>query len=171
MIKILDEHEVSPESQELTAEYISSVLAVENNLQGGSIKTEIVNPNNVVPVRYPMGFTLQPKTKGAKKMPVKLLDEANRQMPRSKVGKFSTLADVQEAVKTLANLPAGKVVQLTVADDDYSALKKDGTKDPARSIVGVLRRKFLAGGLPFKCYASDDKTITIMREKGSSKKK
>ena len=106
-------------------------------------------------------------------MAVRLLDFDKRQMPRSKVGKFATLEDVAEAMRMLKDLPAGKAVEIVVEDADCRRLKADGTEDPARSIVSMLRRKFVAGGLPYKCYASDDKTITIVKApagKGGGKK-
>lgn len=97
-------------------------------------------------------------------MAVKLIDVEARPMPRSKVGKFTTLDDVQSAIKMLETMPTGKAIQVDLDPDDYQRLKTDGTKDPARSIVNVLRRKFVSGGLPFKTYASSDKTIVITKE-------
>lgn len=96
-------------------------------------------------------------------MAVRLVEFSQRKMPRSKVGKFTTLTDVQEAIDHLQNLPAGKAIEVDINDADYTALKKDGTEDPARSIVNMLKRKFNNDGLAFKVYASSDKVLTIIK--------
>lgn len=102
-----------------------------------------------------------------KNMPVKMITMEERKMPRSKVGKFSSLADIQAAITMLGDSKfkqqKNMAVEIVLDDTDYQRLKKDGTDDPARSIVNMLKRKFENDGLPFKVYASDDKTITVMR--------
>lgn len=97
-------------------------------------------------------------------MPIRIIDSNQRLLPRSKVGKFAALEEIQETMKALAGLPEGKSIQIDIDKQRYDILKKDGCQDPARSIVNVLRRKFLDGALPFKAYASDDKTITVIKE-------
>lgn len=118
-------------------------------------------------------------------MSIKIVESSQRQMPRSKVGKFTVLDDVQNALALLSGkqvngisvqdaqrLKDGGVIQIDLDNETVLALKKDGTEDPARSIVNTLKRKFNNDGLPFKVYASSDSSLTIMRiEKMQTKKK
>lgn len=104
-------------------------------------------------------------------MAVRLIKFEERKLPRSKVGKFTGLPDIQQAIEMLEKIRSDTEhsIEVTLEEVDYKRLKADGTEDPARSIVNMLKRKFENDGLNFKCYASDDRTVTIIKPKTAPK--
>lgn len=98
-------------------------------------------------------------------MPIKVIKDEARKPRRIMTGKFVRVEEVGEVFAALGQLPAGHSMEVTLSDSTLKNLKQDGAKNPARSLVNVFRRRFASGGLPYDAYASDDKTITITREK------
>jgi hypothetical protein len=98
-------------------------------------------------------------------MSVKMIDVSERKPRLILIGRFATLPEVVEMWATLPKLPKGKALEVAIPDAAIESLKKDKVKDPVKSIVAGIRRKFANDGLAYDAYSNGDgKTFTVVHE-------
>jgi hypothetical protein len=127
-------------------------------------------------------FLLPPETvtitiEERKRMPIKAVSLEQAPPPmHGKVSHNQDYVDVMAAIRNDATSPIKKQTALVVVMADPSWSSKNDKGEPKYDkpevvFAGVLRRHFVADGLPLTAYASGKMEVTVKRGDASTKKR